>query len=954
MKKVLFTSLLCGLCTLATMAVPAYPYPVPYTLEDGSVIMAQIHGDEYFSYVTDMQGNVIRGHKPSAVDSVVINAARRARQQGQIGGHFPLTGSPKSVAILLEFQDVPFTKTLQDFKDLLMKSGYSENGATGSCRDFFIACSDSIFQPQFDVYGPYKVSKNVAEYGGPGKDSKQAFKEALQLAVEDGVDFSQYDTDKDGRVDNVFFYYAGHNEAENGGEETIWPHASEFQNFSIGGLQFLSYACTSELKGDKTNHTQCAIGTFCHEFGHVLGLPDWYDTSGGDTDGKKDTYTIGTWSIMSAGNYNNDSRTPPSYSCYERWYLGWLKPVQLTEPNLYVLHPLTESREAYLITADNTPHNLLERSPSPTEFFMLEYRAATGWDAPAGALPGTGMLVWHIDYKSSNWAGNTPNNKEPMGYHLEEAGGRKGTSTPSDPYPGTAKKTTFIPTLHNGTLLNKQPIYKIEEKGGLLSFVYVNQGKERVVATPKSLDFFVAVNDKKKPVDWHADSIVIDGIELDSNEVFTLTTATKSRFFISANPRALSSRTSSFWSHKVVFDSCVMADSTFHQVVYVSYNPKEQSCETENASVEIQSQTSMLTVALTGQSPRPTLITTPKIKKVENITPYAFDVRWGAVSDAEKYYLTLYRVEKGTSEIMQGFENFDDRAKITAEGWQISESVSTTTSAMKEGKRSLLLRNSGEVVVSEMYPAAVSKVSFWVNAVTTSVDTVGSIQLEASRDGINWDKIKSFVYRKNTKSQTSSAEVLASKQYRQFRLTYTNLGGNGIAVDAFTTVATEKVTYLFKGKQKSITAEEGVKEQTYTFAGLTPASTYYVQIQCGENKGCEEHLTDISPARMVKTLKGEDVDSKYLTDVLVLDKTIDDPVEYNCYTHVIYYPEVYEDYTLYVYDLQGHLVWSTSIAAGQSSVTLPSGYFVKGKMYAAKYMPTNKMSRKDKWVKFMY
>ncbi len=100
--------------------------------------------------------------------------------------------------------------------------------------------------------------------------------DACSLAEAAGIDFKQYDTDGNGTIDNVFIYYAGHNEAEGADENTIWPHRSTVQNASaiVSGVRIYDYACTSELRG-RSGVSMCGIGTFCHEFGHVLGLPDY-------------------------------------------------------------------------------------------------------------------------------------------------------------------------------------------------------------------------------------------------------------------------------------------------------------------------------------------------------------------------------------------------------------------------------------------------------------------------------------------------------------------------------------------------------------------------------------------------------------------------------------------------------------------------------------------------------
>ena len=125
---------------------------------------------------------------------------------------------------------------------------------TGSARDYFGDNSMGAFQPQFDVYGPYDLPNNMAYYGGNSggsdKNPRQMIIDACTLASNAGVDFTQYDTDNDGYVDNVFVYYAGYNEAEGASSNTIWPHRWVLANTStkFNGKIVYDYACTSRIK----------------------------------------------------------------------------------------------------------------------------------------------------------------------------------------------------------------------------------------------------------------------------------------------------------------------------------------------------------------------------------------------------------------------------------------------------------------------------------------------------------------------------------------------------------------------------------------------------------------------------------------------------------------------------------------------------------------------------------
>lgn len=275
-------------------AVTATPYPFSVTQPDGTTITVRLHGDEYHAYYTTVDGTPLRRldngffvEDQTVLDEFASIATQRrvaAIRPKAEASTFPLTGSPKSLVLLVGFQDLPFDQTREDFHKLLNESGYNYNEATGSCRDYFIASSDSVFQPQFDVYGPYTISGKMEDYGAESggnhdKDPYSMIIEACVAAVDDGVDFNEYDTNNDGVLDNVFVYYAGHNQAEGGSANSIWPHKSSvaWRNAKAGGKYLATYACTSEYSG-ASGTRRASIGTFCHEFGHVLGLPDLYDT----------------------------------------------------------------------------------------------------------------------------------------------------------------------------------------------------------------------------------------------------------------------------------------------------------------------------------------------------------------------------------------------------------------------------------------------------------------------------------------------------------------------------------------------------------------------------------------------------------------------------------------------------------------------------------------------------
>ncbi len=948
MKKVV--SILFSLAvSMAALAVPASPYPFTVTQPDGTELTVRLVGDEFHHYLINAEGQAIarnaegfyQVNEELALEGPAIRKARRVAQATQAGGNFPTTGSPKSLVILIGFADLPFGNTNVAFNDLLNKEGYSYNGATGSARDYFKASSMGKFAPQFDVYGPYVASHNMAYYGentsgNHSSHESELIIEACRAAHDAGVNLGNYDTDGDGILDNVFVYFAGHNEAEHAPAETIWPHQSNLsgRDIVIDGVRLASYACTSEYSG-ASGTSRCGIGTFCHEFGHVIGLPDFYDTD-------YKYYSVAEWDIMSSGSYNNNGRTPPTYTAYERFFEGWLTPEQLSTPGMYTLSPIETSNQTYMIAANT--HNMNGKSPNPSEFFLLEYRDGKGWDI---GLAGHGMLVWHIDYSSSAWSGNTPNNgPNLMRMHLEEANGvgwkqrgNKESGRASDPYPGTMNVTTFTPKLHNGTALD-QPIFDIKEEGGVITFVYKSLGESTLVTDVDHLDLETTVDDYNKIVSWTPQQFTLDGGHLMPGESVRLTTTGLFYLYVGETAPV---RASSAWKQEVSI--VVPEDSAIHANVWVSFRPTKRNCSAVSNVITIKSVGGILSLPVTGVAPRHTYVTTPVVKDATDVTPYSFRINWKPVKDAEEYYITVYSVEPGTSSFTQGFENFSSEASIKQEGWQ-SNTHLTTTSAKSDGTKALYLKNTGDYIISETYQSAITNVSYWVNAFTADVDTVGSILVEAY-NGKAWTEITTSFITSKTKKKTISHDFESSSNYVQFRVTYTDFGGSGVAFDAFTATCSEKIAYLYKGTDLAIAAIDDEELTICYVKELQPATTYYYQVQASDlDKGCEEHLTDLSAPKSVTTIAGLSAEDKHLTIAI-------DSINYNPTCHAIYVPAPVGGDFLYFYDMQGHKVYEIAVHSGEFSYQLPLDKFNKGYMYAVKLV-SKKMNRKGQWAKFIY
>ncbi|MDE7387918.1 MAG: M6 family metalloprotease domain-containing protein, partial [Muribaculaceae bacterium] len=390
---------------------------------------------------------------------------------------FPCHGSQRAIAILVEFPETQqhpqgrrFTSdSPRDLFDRLLNADdYAHDGATGSVRSYFRDNSNGVFDLTFDVFGPVTVSRDVKFYCEDELNMWYLVEEACRL-VDDQVNFSDYDRDFDGVIDNIYIFYAGPGAATGGDpSDCIWQHASDVellsgQQFLFDGVRLNHYACSNEYRDVKNQETGRVerqtegIGTVCHEFSHVLGLPDLYDVN------YAGNASPGAWDVMDTGCHLNESRTPAAFSALDRMLLGWLEPEEIgNTPRTLSLRSI-DSNCAYRIP-----------TASPEEYFLLENRQQTGWDA---ALPGHGLLVWRINYQADYWAANQVNTGRGSSHAIIVcADGHYGEGTyPSDPYPGTGKVTGLSDDGYPNMLSSRgertnTPLSGITEAGGIISF----------------------------------------------------------------------------------------------------------------------------------------------------------------------------------------------------------------------------------------------------------------------------------------------------------------------------------------------------------------------------------------------------------------------------------------------------------------------------------------------------
>lgn len=505
MKRI-FSSLVVMTMSVALMAVPARRGWQTRTQADGTTIEVQTIGDEFYHYTINREGKQVRevngmyqvvGEAPTPAVAKARHAKGVARRQRKEIGVTP-NAAPKGVVILVNFSNKSMQSghTNATFDEMCNSLNCTVNGGYPSAGQYFADQSNGAYRPQFDVFGPVTLSRNVAYYGtdgsqeGDDQHATDAVIEGCRLANEQfTINWADYDSDNDGYVDFVYVIYAGKGQADGGTSETIWPHNWEVSSArqygsctytaaqcKLGGKTIENYAMSSELSGNSLG----GIGTLCHEFGHVMGMPDFYDTNYGTN--YDNNLTPCDWDVMDGGAYNGDGHCPPNYSPWEKEFFGWATTINPGNEgqNLTLYANGTQNYQPYQITTNG---NYVGPTTAGLRYY-IENRQAVGWDAP---LTGHGMLLWKVTFNATKWTDNEPNNTANNPYYtvVSAYGNKIGwdgstDNCPKNTFPGTKNVTSY-------TGITGKPLLNIAESNQVVTLTYIEE--PQIVVDPFDVQF---------------------------------------------------------------------------------------------------------------------------------------------------------------------------------------------------------------------------------------------------------------------------------------------------------------------------------------------------------------------------------------------------------------------------------------------------------------------------------
>ncbi len=381
------------------------------------------------------------------------------------------SGSTEKILVIpIQFKDTPFSPTYnQEFFEKLL------SGSENSLKDYYERNSGYFQNPNLGITVDVTVTDivtskyNMSYYGkdttngiddANGNVSEMA-REAINILDSENpdFDFSQFDTNKDEIIDHIIIIHAGDDQARvyDSANTMIWSHSSVIGTSGNYGqlvddvyaFNYITLAETSPL------------GVFCHEFGHDLGLPDLYDA-----DGSSNGYTlgVGSWDTMSNGSWTSlpgelAGSCPSNLSAWSKEYLGWVIPQDVTNNSGLQLINSDSNSSVYRLWPNGDKNS--------SEYFLVEYRRRIGYDA---ALPGEGVLVWHVDRQKTNLEAinrnEVNNNNLRLGVELEQADGQWNLWFPNnlgdngDPFPGATENSYFIGAPYGIKVYQGEPLYQ--------------------------------------------------------------------------------------------------------------------------------------------------------------------------------------------------------------------------------------------------------------------------------------------------------------------------------------------------------------------------------------------------------------------------------------------------------------------------------------------------------------
>lgn len=420
-------------------AAPALRRIVTLKQPDGATLQAIPMGDEYMSFWKDAQtGRLLTQdagtHYWREMTEAEIketdtrwtearrSATKRSASAYTIGGVTPI-GEVRLPLVLVEFTDVKLTDNFGtvEYTDSLLNDldfdrvayTYKENDYhTGSIRKYWNIQSLGQFDPQFDVLGKISLSKAMSQYGKESGSNHDINISGLLTEVVDTLkakgwmdNAAQYDNNHDGVVDCIYIIYARFGQNETGEGDQIWAKNTTGHIYTMpDGTKTNLFLLSPELFGASSGIVVPNIGVFTHEFGHSIGLPDFYSTNASTA---SQCYGMDSWSLMDQGEYSGRGQIPGCLTTHERMFLGWLEPTAI----------VNDTRDTLNLFASTGDARIFRNPENPDEYITIEnHQPENPWEITWGNSAyfsphrHEGLLITYVSYDANLWGRNAPNN----------------------------------------------------------------------------------------------------------------------------------------------------------------------------------------------------------------------------------------------------------------------------------------------------------------------------------------------------------------------------------------------------------------------------------------------------------------------------------------------------------------------------------------------------------------
>ena len=903
MKRFLFLSVCLG-ATIGSLANPAKRVTTTHKQSDGTEITVTLAGDEFhhslitqdgmtiergkngdFFYrnlkgLTNVRAHNLKDRKSNEIS--FLNAQRKnltmqatlsqqsigRRKSAELGRprlvngprkvgatQVPTTASPRIPVLLVQYSDKKMSNTKSTFV-----SQYTQG--SNSVHQYFVDQSNGLYSPQFDVYGIYTLNSTRATYGGNSGGNDKGVARMVGEAIDKAgseIDWSKYDNDGDGEADVCIVVYAGPGEAQGATSDAVWPcqwslAAGKSYNDGTGtrtrnNTKIDRFAVFNETNGSSDSNTKIdGIGTFCHEFSHCLGLPDFYETTYSNG-----YYGIGSWSLMDYGSYNNNGYTPIGYNAYEKNFMGWLDYETPKDNTKYTLPVFNKGNDKAVKITSQLNSN---------EYFILENRAKQGWDS---YIQDEGLMITHVTYVASRWTANTVNNNAVQLMTIIPADNTLSTKNESTDLFGQTnhaftKSSTPASKLNlksSGSLASTtggagtldKPVTDIQlNSDGTVSFWYVKGTEEQVATptlkvTPSSISFGTIETGKTS-----TKSISLSASDLKGNVTATLSDANG---VFSIDKTSITAATA---------QNGTTLNVTFKPTRSGTYNATLTLSSTGATSVKIN----LSATASDVQADK----ATPLLLSAQNVTDNSFQAKWSDESTAslvKSYTLWLNEITPDNPSVEEPKQlQSADFTSYTAYayGGRLYNAASYYSYYLPKGwttGRTLYVANGsiipGSYIKSNSFsvPSDYSKISVVIKAYSYT-SSQASLTVSTLKGG---SKARATL-------GTSSREyvyVLDAKSTEQINIAASNYP----AIESITIYAGD----ITAANARAASAREitGITNNYYNLSNLTAGNTYQFKVKAVYTDGTEsawsnqEEVTLAGEKRVIAGVNGVSIES---------------------------------------------------------------------------------------------